>query len=216
MEILLAFGNEVAVLLIHRADRHIIAYFLYNFCLFLKREQIWDLSVIEQIANVLVHRLILHLSIAEQEHHRLLLQTHYFQEFLQFLYPVLGVHLSQIVSGDKRTQSSEGLSARTPDSHKQCVSQRRRYYPHYSNYMLDGIHKKNKVHSVPRKHLVEFCKLLVTNFLQIFQIVLKITLFTSSQYTSEHILFEVSLFGYTVGTKAAHRSGSTVTMLLQS
>ena len=158
----------------------------------------------------------MHLSIAKQEHHRLLLQTHYFQEFLQFLYPVLGVHLSQIVSGDKRTQSGEGLSARTPNSHKQRMTQRRRYYPHYSDYVLDRIHEKHKVHSVPRKHLVEFCKLLVTNFLQILQIVLKIKLFTSSHYTSEHILFEVSLFGYTVGTKAAHRSGSTVTMLLQS
>lgn len=79
MQIFLAFADEVGVFLVHGSHRHHVGYLLDYFGLFFKWEEIRHLAVVQKVANILIHGLVLDLGVAEKKRNGLLLQTHNLQ-----------------------------------------------------------------------------------------------------------------------------------------
>lgn len=163
MEVLLAQLYEILVLLVEGSHWLDGGYLLDYFGLFLGREQVWDLSVVKYVANLLDHRLLKDLRVREQEDGLSLFKACNLHDFLHLLDPVLGVDLVVLSHvGNVGAQHGERLTPTTSDSDQQSMAECGGQYPDYLDNMFDGDHEENQIHPVTRIQVVELLQVGLT------------------------------------------------------
>jgi hypothetical protein len=97
MQIFLAFLYKITIFLVLSSIWDDIADFLDDFGFFICGVQIRDLSVVQQVADVVVEGFFGMLRIGENENAFLLFQACDFQDFLHFFFPLSGVYVYKLV-----------------------------------------------------------------------------------------------------------------------
>lgn len=151
------------VFLVERPYRLDSSYFFYYFGLFFHREQIRDLSVVQNITNLFHHAFSHDLGIAELENGLSLFQSCYLHDFLYFFNPIFGIDFVVLGHvGDVGGQHGQRLTSTTSDTYQQGMSISSSDHSHDLDHVLNGNHKQNQIHLVSRIQVVVLLKVRLT------------------------------------------------------
>jgi hypothetical protein len=154
------------IFFIKRANRFYGGYLLDNFGFLLCGKQIWNLSIIQDIANLLNHTLFQYLSIWEQENCLSLLKPSDLHYSLHLLNPVLWVDFIVLRHiGDIRTKHCQRFPSATTDSNQKSMSECCRDDSINFNDMLNSDHEQYKIHFICRIQVVVLLQVRLTFFL---------------------------------------------------
>eukprot|EP00968_Pinguiococcus_pyrenoidosus_P021796 scaffold2923_cov313-Pinguiococcus_pyrenoidosus.AAC.4 len=139
--------------------------------LFVVREDVGDLAVVEHVVDVLDEHLLLDLGVAEEEHQRLRPRPRGDQDPLQVLAPLRHVvaladlNLNHARTRHVRRQACQRLPAGTSNAHQESVPSRHLQHAADPAHVLDGEHEHDEVHGLAA-HAVEILQVAFDAFLQ--------------------------------------------------
>lgn len=162
MKVLFTQGDEELVLLVYGTRGLYCRNVLDDTGFLFRGEQVGDLAVVEDVADLLHHALSRDLGVREEEHSGFLLQTGSLHEFLHLLHPIFAVYLRiLILEGYICAQHGQTLPATPTNPHQQRMPKRRRDDPHNLDDMLDGSHEQDQIHPIPRIEVIILIQILI-------------------------------------------------------